>query len=101
MNDPQPHRNISVQWSRFGRVAVTLSLVISAFLMACRHEQLPERSLSDFVAQIRQGQVSALEVQNDRVLATTTSSERYVALLGHDDLFDVLNNFGVTPDDLA
>jgi cell division protease FtsH len=63
--------------------------------------RVPQRGLGELAAETKLGQVRSIQQSGDRAFVITSAGERYVTLLGHDDLLDALGHLGVTADDLA
>jgi cell division protease FtsH len=98
---PQEHTRITrVAILTVVAIALAVELVLVFGSAPSERDHQPD-ALSHLAQQLKAGQITSLEVGDDRVLAVTATGERYAALLGRNSLFDVLRDFGVTPDDLA
>ncbi len=82
-------------------VVAAIGLVVMLLLGSSDSDQNHTIPLSQLAHQVQNGEIKSLEVSDDRVLAVTTTGQRFTTLLGHTNLFDARRQLGVTSEDLS
>jgi cell division protease FtsH len=58
-------------------------------------------AINDLAQQVKDGKIKAIEVTDDRAIATTADGQKYSFRTGKDSVPTLLEGFGVTPDQLG
>ncbi len=81
-------------------VVAAIGLVVMLLLGSSDSDQNHTIPLSQLAHQVQNGEIQSLEVSDDRVLAVTTTGQRFTTLLGHTNLFDARRQLGVVHRDV-
>jgi cell division protease FtsH len=82
-------------------VVAAVGLVVMLLLGSSSSNQNQTIPLSQLAHEVKNGEIKSLEVSDDRVLAVTTTGQRFTTLLGHANLFAALRELGVTSEGLS